>query len=308
MSASVTNHLISAEVQSFITDRRSRHLAVGTLEFYSQELRYFTAWIEASHTLYVEELTPDMIRLWFLALEQRGRNPGGVHASWRCVKAFLLWWEREAEPENWKNPIRKVAAPKISTDPLPGVSVDDFKKLVATCKDGRDFFDLRDRAIFLTLFDCGVRRNELISINIGDVNLQTGQIWIHKGKGNKRRAVYIGAKSRRAITRYLRKRGQVKPIDPLWVIHAGTRMSEDGLRQMVVNRSKKAGLAKVPGLHDFRRAFALECLRSGMDVFTLQRLMGHSSLAILRRYLAQNEDDLGEEHDAHGPVDGMDLD
>ncbi|NLF02023.1 MAG: site-specific integrase, partial [Anaerolineales bacterium] len=60
-----------------------------------------------------------------------------------------------------------------------------------------------------------------------------------------------------------------------------------------------------PTLHSFRRAFALACLRNGIDVYSLQRLMGHADLSVLRRYLAQTEADLQQAHAQGGPVDRL---
>ncbi len=69
----------------------------------------------------MSDLTPDAIRRFLLSLEETGHNPGGVHANYRAVRAFLRWYEDECEPENWKNPIRKVRAPKypeVVIDPI----------------------------------------------------------------------------------------------------------------------------------------------------------------------------------------------
>jgi len=75
------------------------------------------------------------------------------------------------------------------------------------------------------------------------------------------------------------------------------------LRSMVQRRARAAGV-RAPGLHDFRRAFALLALRGGVDLVSLQRLMGHSGLDVLRRYLAQTEADLRAAHAKGAPVDG----
>jgi integrase/recombinase XerD len=298
--------LISHEIQSFLIDRRARHCAITTVEFYSDGLRQFCAWALTQDAYVMADLTPELLRNYLLHLEAIGRNPGGCHAAFRCIKAFLLWWEGEADPEGWRNPVRKLQAPKISLEPLPGLALPDFVKMVQVCE--RDFYGIRDRAIMMVLLDSGCRRAELIAINVNDLNTGTGEILILHGKGNKRRSVYIGSKSRRAVARYLRKRGSVTGNDPLWITRAGTRMSEEGLRQVIVHRAKQAGMEKAPGLHDFRRAFALNCLRNGMDTFTLKRLMGHESLVILERYLALVQGDLSHVHERHGPVDNIDLD
>ena len=95
---------------------------------------------------------------------------------------------------------------------------------------------------------------------------------------------------------------QAEPLDPLWVSVQGNRLTYWGLRQVIRRRAEKAGVP-APSLHSFRRAFALLCLRNGADVYSLQKLMGHSDLSVLRRYLKQTEDDLRATHEKHGPVD-----
>ena len=74
---------------------------------------------------------------------------------------------------------------------------------------------------------------------------------------------------------------------------------------MVVRRAKRAGV-NPPSLHSFRRFFALQCLRNGMDIFTLQKAMGHADLTVLRRYLAQTSEDVQAAHRIAGPVDNAD--
>ena len=75
-----------------------------------------------------------------------------------------------------------------------------------------------------------------------------------------------------------------------------------GLRQIVRRRSSAAKV-ETPTLHSFRRAFALNMLRAGVDIFSLQKLMGHADLQVLRRYLAQTTDDIAAAHRIGSPVD-----
>lgn len=77
---------------------------------------------------------------------------------------------------------------------------------------------------------------------------------------------------------------------------------DSGLRSMIKRRAYEVGIA-APSIHSFRRAFALEMLRGGADLLTLQRLLGHADLTVLRRYVKQNSDDLRAVHAAHSPAD-----
>jgi len=102
--------------------------------------------------------------------------------------------------------------------------------------------------------------------------------------------------------RYLRH--QPEAAGPLWLTVHGKRLTYCGLRSVLRRRAEAAGIP-IPTLHSFRRAFALMCLRAGTDVYSLQKLMGHSDLSVLRRYLQQTEADLQAAHAKAGPVDNV---
>ena len=91
----------------------------------------------------------------------------------------------------------------------------------------------------------------------------------------------------------------------LWIAKHGDRLTYDGLRAILTRRAKLAGLKETPSPHDFRRAMAINYLRNGGDVFTLQLILGHKSLAVLRRYLALTERDTQEAHARYSPVDKL---
>jgi integrase/recombinase XerD len=143
-----------------------------------------------------------------------------------------------------------------------------------------------------------------VALDVGDVNMKSGAVIVKHGKGDKRRVAFLSAKTRRELLRYLRHREDAAPTSPLFATLDGRRLTYSGLRQVVRRRADAAGIAE-PGLHSFRRAFALMSLRAGMDVYSLQRIMGHSDLSVLRRYLAQTEGDLAAAHAHASPVDRL---
>lgn len=140
----------------------------------------------------------------------------------------------------------------------------------------------------------------LCALDIDDVDAIQGDVLIRNGKGGKPRMVIIGKRTRKALRFYLRFR--IDDNDAMWVTDEGNRLSYFTLNLILKRRSKQANVVK-PELHDFRRAFALNCLRAGMDVFSLQRLMGHAGLSVLQRYLAQTDDDIRAAHAKASPVD-----
>ena len=151
------------------------------------------------------------------------------------------------------------------------------------------------------LLDSGLRAEEFVSLKVGDVNLITGSIEVQHGKGDKRRTVFISPATLKEVRRYLQERKQEEPGSALFTTKSGERFTYNGLVTLVRELAKKAGIPR-PGLHDFRRAFAINMLRNGCDLITLSRLMGHSDLQVLKRYLAQTEEDLRQAHQKASPA------
>ncbi len=298
-------HMITNELASFLIDRRSRRLSHWTITYYENELGLIVKWLDEQGIKYFEEITPTLIRLYLLYLGER-RNPGGVRAGYVSLRAWLNWFESEYDLSGWHNPIHKVRLPKQRKDPIQGITLVEVQKLLDTC-DVKTEMGRRDETIFLFLLDSGLRMAELLALNVGDVSLQDGRVYVKNGKGDKPRQTFIGPRTRRELQRYLRyRKGELPDDAPLFVTTKGNRdrLSRGGLRQMMDRRAALAGIT-ASGLHSFRRAFTIEMLRSGADMLTISRLLGHSSINLVQRYAKQTADDLRVVHERTSPVDKL---
>jgi len=299
-TTSIFSEFIHDWANAFYQAKKVEGVSPYTLIFYKQQLEHFLKFCHGQVIDNFSQLSPTIIREYLLWLEEGGHNPGGQHAAYRVLKTFLRWYENEVEPENWHNPISKVKAPKLAEEPLSPVALADVQAMVKSCKSGI-FLDVRDKAMLLVLLDTGARAREFTALDLADLDFITGALTIRKGKGRKPRTVFLGEKSRRAIRAYLKSRKDI--CSALWVIDddAG-RLGYPGLRKMLVRRAKLAGV-DTPSPHDFRRAFAINMLRAGVDLVTLARLMGHTNLKTLQRYLLQLPEDLQAAHNKGSPVD-----
>jgi len=145
-----------------------------------------------------------------------------------------------------------------------------------------------------------MRRSEARSLNWIDVDIPSGVVNIRRSKSKKARSVFIGVKTRRALLRY-RKTISHDDNDPIFQNQTGTRLTPSGFRQVIRRISEKSNIPF--SAHDLRRTFATLSLKAGMNVLHLQSMLGHSSLEMTRRYVQMVEDDLGESHKEHGPID-----
>ena len=293
---------LSIWIESFLIDRKAQNLSEGTLQFYRKKLKLFSHFCDSQAITQITQITPNTLRQFLFYLGETNHNPGGVHAFYRAIRAFLKWWEQETEPDDWRNPIDKVKAPRVAIESLEPVDLGDVSKLLKSCT-GDSFTDIRDRAVILFLLDTGVRANELISIDISDIRLSAGSVLIRVTKNKKTRTVYMGKKCRKAVRDYL-KGIPANPRGGAWLSRGYTRLGYDGLRAIITRRSRLAGVPP-PQLHSFRRAFAINMLRAGVDIYSLQELMGHSSLQMLQRYLKLVNSDLRIAHAIGSPVDRL---
>ena len=163
----------------FLRAKQAEKLSRFSVTFYRQQLGHFLTYCDRQGVTLVEDITPNCIREFMLDHE-KSHNPGGVHAAFRSMRAFLLWWERETEPDAWENPIRKVKALKVPEELLDPVPLPDVESLARICP--HDYHGIRDKAIILTLLDTGVRARELTAINRADIDLVAGEITTGKGR------------------------------------------------------------------------------------------------------------------------------
>lgn len=241
------------------------------------------------------------MRAFFIAMSET-HKAGGVHAFYRSVRAFLRWYMQEFEPEGWRDPLRKVRPPKVDVEPLEPITLETIRALLDTCERGK-FTGERDRAIILFLLDTGARAGELLALDRQDADIITGDVLIRRSKSRKPRTVFLGRTARRALRAYLKIRG-MDNVKAVFVTDEIERLKMAGLRQIMVRRARRAGVP-VPSLHGFRRACALALKRAGVDLLSIARLLGHSDISLLQRYIKQDAEDLRGEHGWASPGDGI---
>lgn len=293
---------VHQEVTEFLIDRETRNLTVKSMAWYRNSLKVWLEFLDQNAVVSHATLTAKELRAFLVFLKDRGHSTGGRANIFGAVRALLGWYKAEHELVNW-NPLDKVAAPKKPQEVKKPIELDEFQRMIAVCK-GSKFAAVRDRALLMVLLDTGLRKQEVTDLNVGDVNQANGEIYVRSGKGGKSRTVFMGKKTRRAVAAYMRLRKGLTDESPFWATEQGERLAYHSVRQVIRRRAEEAGI-KEPGIHDFRRAFAINFLRNGGDVATLRRLLGHGNLNVVLRYLDLVKDDLQVSHSKFGPVDNL---
>ncbi len=161
---------------------------------------------------------------------------------------------------------------------LPVVlSMEEVAQLLAAAKPGRE------RMLLETAYGCGLRISELLGLQVTDIDASRMVVTVRHGKGAKDRQVPLSARLLSALRRWWSTHRH-----PRWLFPGKTlaRPLSDGMVQRIAGRVvKRAGLRKKATLHTLRHSYATHLLEAGVDVVTLQKLLGHSDLSTTARYL-----------------------
>lgn len=290
-------HLIRDWIQAFLLDRQT-YTSPGTIYYYRFKLEDFARFCDSQGVSRLEDLSADLLRVYLLELERKGHNPGGRHAYYRAVKAFFRWWRLETERENDPYLFARVKAPKVPMVLQAPLHTEQIEALLKQC-DNHSLYGLRNTAIILFLYDSGCRASEMLSIGLADLDPKTFDVKVW-GKGSKERWVFVGVRTRRAIRSYLRKRSDDCPA--LWVNIHGERLKYQGLRQMLQDLARDAGIPKAAA-HMLRRSHALSLANQHLDEFAIQDDMGHASIETTRRYIRRTRRELHDLRAKLSPVD-----
>lgn len=289
--------LLDDSLDMFLLDCEARRLTKSTRQFYRAKLSVFINWCNEQGITGVGEVSAHLIRKFLVSIQRRDLSSHYQYNLARAIRAFLNYCVRDELIE--KSPFDKVQMPRLEKRILDAFSTEDVRKILRECCIPRD------KAICLFLLDSGVRASELTALDVEDVNLDTGEVRVRVGKGQKQRRCYIGAKTRKELKRYLAGRDTCRASDPLFVSEKRReRLTISGMVQLMERIRRRSGVA-ICTCHTFRRTFALTCLRNGMNIYVLARLMGHADITILRQYLALAEEDLQEAHRQFGAVDSL---
>lgn len=229
-----------------------------------------------------------------------------------------LWTWAIGEGLARRHVVRDVPAPKPEQRLIEAFSMGEIKAMMGAVARSRIYKSPlgvardhvlrsadRNRAILLVLLDTGMRASELINLQLQDADLKANSIKV-MGKGRKERAVPISARTGQAIWRYLASRETRRPMDPLFITSSGAGLTRRDLYHRLTEIGKRAGVANAHP-HRFRHTFAITYLRNGGDVYTLQAILGHSTLEMVRHYARIAQMDLETVHRRASPVENWRL-
>ena len=267
-----------------------KNASPSTIYGYNKEVNKFLDYIISINILNINLISTSTVRQYFYyARENRGLCQSSISKIIAIVKSFFNYLEEEEIII--KNPTRKIRVPK-KVCRIPSVmskyEVDliiksvDFAPL--RCRKN----NTRDKLVLSLLYYTGIRKSELLNLNWTDLNLSRSTVIIRHGKGGKDRLIPLHKEVTMLLDKYLEKRLPLK-TDALIIGEQGKRMCNCSFVNLLKMYFALSGLKrKGYTAHSFRHSFATHLVEAGVDLFKVQKLLGHSSLDTTKIYINFN--------------------
>lgn len=291
-------------VESFIRTQKSKNLSSFTIKYYRNTLYSFMSILEKQGaTTRLRRITGDMIEDLYVSylLDVKRLKYTSIASGLRSLRAFFNWAKGRGIIE--ESPMKYVKISKPDSRELETFSREQIRELLQQ-PDLETFVGFRDYVIMIVLLETGIRLRELTDIDIHDIRWQDSQILI-RGKNGEDRLVPFQQQTRRVLKSYLKVRGD-SFTDALFISRDDDRISRKAVQDRISKYGRMANIKNVRcSPHTFRHTFAKMSVRNGADIFTLQKILGHKSLEMVRVYVNMFSSEVSEAHRKFSPVENL---
>lgn len=281
--------------QEFIKYCKVKSLSESTISYYKTSYSYFVDFYGEDKS--TKGITRALVNDFILQLKERDMNNTSVNSRLRGVRAMLYYFMRLGYMEEFK--IEMIKAEKK----LKKTYSDSELELLLEKPDKKEcsFAQYRNWVIVNYLVGTGNRLKTLVNVKIEDIDFDSGYITLKKTKNKKQQVIPLSKQLAKILAEYLEYReGELE--DYLFCNIYGKKLKESTLKSAIRKYNLRRGVDKT-SIHLFRHTFAKKWILAGGDVFRLQKILGHSTMDVVKEYVNMFGDDLKKEFDKFNPLD-----
>lgn len=291
------DHLL---VDSYLDHLRiERASSVHTITAYSKNLARYLDYL-ATEGVSLAEATDLTTSGFIVHIGTTGLSARSQAQYLSSIRQFHQFLVREKVRQT--DPTNLLDGPRIGRR-LPSVLTREEVILLLEAPDGDDPLRIRDRAMLQLMYAAGLRVTELVTLELGELNLNAGFLSV-TGKGRKRRIVPVHAPAIESVRRYLdlvRGHWATTGARALFVTRRGGGMTRQNFWESIRNYAVAAGITKTISPHKLRHSFATHLLTGGADLRVVQTLLGHADISSTQIYTHLSGDDVRRMHTRFHP-------
>ncbi len=277
-------------------------LAKNTAISYRMDLEKFSNYLKSKNFTEINSVTKDDITDYLLSLKDSDLSANSISRNLVAIKVFFRFLLRERFLKD--DPSNNIESPKLWKNLPEFLDIDEVDRLLRS-PDTRTWMGLRDKACLEVMYATGMRVSEVISLELGNVNLDLGYAKCI-GKGSKERIVPFGSSAKTILEKYLKS---VRPSltkssnskDPLFLTRLGKAMTRQNFWKIINRYAKLAKIKKHLTPHTLRHSFATHMLERGADLRIVQEMLGHSDISTTQIYTHIQKDRLKSIHKKFHP-------
>lgn len=292
----------SSARELFFLRCRSKNVSDHTLLWYKNVLGGFLRFVDGLGVGTPREATPNLLRAYFDQLRKRGLSSITINRTYGGLRCFFRYLAQErAIPAT---PFSLIEKPKVEKKLIRPLDMEQVRLLLAQPKT-KTFVGFRNWVMILTMLDTGLRLSEVLGLRRDKIDWQASRLYV-LGKGDKERAVPFGASVKKALWDYAQWRGDVAGQDIFFLDQFGGQICPRHFQIMLKRYGKSAGIEGVRvSPHTLRHTFATQYILNGGDAFSLQAMLGHSTLEMVKIYVRLANRDVALQHQRYSPIDKL---
>jgi integrase/recombinase XerD len=277
--------LVEDVLEEYIYHCLAKGFTKKTMKNKRQEFKHWKIYLKEKRGIdELGNITVHDLRAYVRLKQKDGLQPQSIVSMFKMIKAFFNWCVQEGYLK--ENIAKQVELPKQPKKVLNGFTPKEVRGMIDAFSY-KNYIEARNKAIVAMLADCGLRAMELTGLK--SLNVKEDSILVD-GKGNKQRVVFISPALKKILIKYDRLKKQYfqdKFTDEYYFLnYLGKPLSHVGLYNIIRDAGDRAGVEKARvSPHTFRHFYAVQCVSSGIDVYSLSRLLGHSDISVTQRYL-----------------------
>ncbi len=286
---------ISTVIEQYMKAKQAQRISMNTLKDYGNAYRKFK--LSVGNDKPIQDITiADVVGFLGSCKNLSKKTVLNHHTA-----LSSLWNWAHTQQIVTENIIRRIPPPRPEKREILPLSKKEVESLFEATQYST--FPDRDRLILLMFLDTGMRLSELANIQLVDLNLSDESYVVVFGKGSKERRLPLSQVTKDSIKKYIDTRRKVAPgkQNILLVNERGETLTSSGIRKVLYRLSKIANIPRVYP-HKLRHTFAIWYLRLGGNIYVLQKILGHSTLDMVKRYLAIAQSDIDKDHHHASPI------
>jgi len=283
---------------------QAQNLSSGTCSWYDMTVRCWHRFLEAQDVTKAKEVTPTVIRAYLEDMRNRKLASGYMCRTYGGLRCFFGFLARERLIP--QNPFELVEKPRMEKKLIRPLSMDQVRALLAGL-DQKLFPNHTVWTVMVLILDTGLRISEVIGLGNDQIDFQAGVLRV-MGKGGKERQVPFGTTSKQALVNYMARRGEVPDQGLFFVNRYGGKLCRIWVQQTLRFLGRRIGIKGVRvSPHTLRHTFAINYVKNGGDAFSLQRILGHSSLDMVKIYVSLADQDVATMYRKFSPMDRLGI-